>query len=84
MLSKCNLENSIIESITSKIIEITKDNTTEGNYIFYLDDIQNISNLNCSNNIFKDIEEALWDREEVADVQISDTEIDIILWQQYI
>ena len=84
MLSKCKLQNSIIESITSKIIEITKDNTTEGNYIFYLDDIQNISNLNCSNNIFKDIEEALLDREEIADVQITDNEIDIMLWGECI
>ena len=80
----CSLENSIIENIASKIVEITKDNTIEGNYIFYLDDIQKISKINCTNSIFKYIEEALWGREEVADIQITDKEIDVLLWGEYI
>ena len=76
--------NSIIENLASKIISIAKENSTEGNYIFYLDDIRKISKLNCSNKIFKDIEIALLNREEIADVQISSEEIDIMLWGEYI
>lgn len=57
-----------LDIIVEDLITYAIDNTSEGNYIFDVEEI----------------EKKLSNREEIADIQIYDNQIDIMLWQRYI
>ena len=74
----------MLDNIINDMISIAINNTTEGNYIFYKDILEKIFNIKINKNLYQSIIERLEMREEIADIQVTDEEIDIILWLDYI
>ena len=74
----------MLDNIINDMISIAINNTSEGNYIFYKDILEKRFNIKINKNLYKSIIKKLEIREEVADIEVTDEEIDIILWLDYI
>lgn len=81
MIKTVEMSNNIIEKVVTELISITKKWTSEGNWIFQIEEVRKIAKMNFSEDLLEDFELAILDRQdEVADVQICNNEIDILLW----
>lgn len=69
-----------LEYIVNKLIDISINSTSEGNWIFNIEGIEKMFGIKLTKDSIDKIEELLSLREEVADVQIYDGEIDIMLY----
>lgn len=84
-ISEQGFENIIdLEYIVNELIHIAINSTSEGNWIFDVENVEKLFNVKLTEDILKEIEDILWTREEIADVQIYNNEIDIMLWLKYI
>lgn len=72
---------SYMKYIVDTIIHDAINNTNEGNWIVYKKQIEVHFNTVVDMN---DLSEELLSRDEVADVQHTDDEIDIIIWGEYL
>lgn len=73
-----------LDLIIEDMVEHAIDNTTEGNWIFDTKYIEDKYNIKLNERLIKVIGEKLNDKEEVADVQVCDNDIDILIWGEYI
>lgn len=70
----------IINQIAKHLIKVTIEESCEGNWTFDFDRIEKDFNIKLTDEVLKEIEEILLTSEEVADVQIYDNIIDILVW----
>lgn len=70
--------------IANELIQIAINNTSEGNWIFSIEGIEKLFNIKLTTDSINKIEELLNLRDEIADVQLYNDEIDVMLYTDYI
>lgn len=70
-----------IEYIVEELIRVAKDSTSEGNWIYEKNEIEEMYDIKLNKLIIERIKELLEENEDVADVQLYDDCIDIMLYQ---
>ena len=74
----------MINTIVNYLIKTTIEETTEGNWIFEIKNLEKMFNFTFTNEDIRNIIEELLRNEKVADVQIYNNTIDILIYYKYI
>ena len=74
----------MINTIVNYLIKTTIEETTEGNWIFEIKNLEKMFNFTFTNEDIRNIIDELSRNEKVADVQIYNNTIDILIYYKYI
>ena len=74
----------MINTIVNYLIKTTIEETTEGNWIFEIKNLEKMFNFTLTNEDIRNIIDELLRNEKVADVQIYNNTIDILIYYKYI
>lgn len=74
----------MINTIVNYLIKTTIEETTEGNWIFEIKNLEKMFNFTFTNEDIRNIIDELLRNEKVADVQIYNNTIDILIYYKYI
>ena len=70
-----------IEQIVEKLVKGAKESTSEGNWIYGIYEVEESFNIKFNDDMIDELIELLETHEDIADVQMYDDCIDIMLYQ---